>query len=184
MVGNCVTLVVTDITHSLKQVLTIINQLTLKLKKGRTMSQNCCYLGPYIKIKVKDITVPVWIHTCTNHECEDHKKYVSDSKFCSVCGAPKDKLEINVKRHFNIMDVLEKHNVENDFYLWNFDDYSVVLPNKRQSGIRIKDDGVYPITNTTVTSSFLHPDWSNIKAIFEEEQIEFEQDIGVVYYYD
>lgn len=148
------------------------------------MSQNCCYLGPYIKIKVKDITVPVWIHTCTNHECEDHKKYVSDSKFCSVCGAPKDKLEINVKRHFNIMDVLEKHNVENDFYLWNFDDYSVVLPNKRQSGIRIKDDGVYPITNTTVTSSFLHPDWSNIKAIFEEEQIEFEQDIGVVYYYD
>jgi hypothetical protein len=148
------------------------------------MSQNRCYLGPYIKIKAKDITVPIWIHTCTNRECEDHKKYVSDSKFCPLCASPKDKLELNVKRRFDVMDVLEKHKIENDFYLWNFDDYTVVLPNKYQCGISIKNDGAYPITNTTVASSFLHPDWTNIKAIFLAEQIEFEPEIGVVYYYD
>lgn len=87
------------------------------------------------------------------------------------------------ERRFDIINILEKYNFENEFYLWNFNDYTVILPNKQQCGIRIKNEGTYSINNASVTS-FLHPDWAKIQTIFEQEQIDFEQDIGVVYYYD
>lgn len=40
------------------------------------------------------------------------------------------------ERRFDIINILEKYNFENEFYLWNFNDYTVILPNKQQCGIR------------------------------------------------
>lgn len=60
------------------------------------------YLGPIVKVKVKQKNVTNEINCCTNVACERHvKRKQTDTKFCTDCGSAVSKQKIATTQDFD-----------------------------------------------------------------------------------
>jgi hypothetical protein len=147
---------------------------------------NCYYLGPYVKVSPPEVTYTENILTCTNFECECHGKYVSDSKFCKLCGHPVRVSPVSRKRQLSMHDFLEAE--FNDCDLFSVvhledKDYQILISNKKgQGGVHIEKWGEYPVP--AGTSFFSHVDWVRLIAKLKEIGYKFEAKVGAVFYYN
>jgi len=137
------------------------------------------YLGPYIKVKVEKRKYTDVIPTCPKAECKNHDSYMSEVKYCSLCGSAIQDLEREFDGpRFNLANLCVELG-EGIYVASNeLDGYSYLLPNQHRKPPRRMS--IYPQSESDTVIEGINQDaeieW--FKNAFKEEIHYVNQECG------
>lgn len=151
------------------------------------------YFGPYMRIWMPEVTVSVPSQTCTNEDCKKHGEYIRH-KFCSYCGSPVERINIEKPSHLNLHQfLLEEFNDEDMFTAVYPDnvDHIIAVPNRRdrQGGTRFQDNSETEILvlsgnlEEQYMADFDREDWERLEGALMDRDIKYEKLTGVLQWF-